>query len=281
MMMKACCGLAYRRSGDGAPVVLLHGIPGQGVGWQRVEPLLVPRFDVITPDLIGFGASDGPATPSIDNVGPAAQAAGVARLLDELGVRDAAVVGHDFGAPVALLLGAARPDLVSALVLLAGNAFPDTPVPFPLSLTTAPLIGGLCARVLFSSPSLALMLRQGTGSGTAPPDRATSLGDRRQRRTIAAIFRGALTHLADVYVPVAAALEGAAVPLVVGWGDRDPFFPVAQGQRTAEQGRGRLRVFEGAGHFLPHERAADVAAEIAAVAAAAAEGSRSGTRWRS
>jgi pimeloyl-ACP methyl ester carboxylesterase len=225
-------------------------------------------FDLVVPDLIGFGASDRPSRPTIENVGPAAQAAGVAALLDELAVRRATVVGHDFGAPVSVLLAATRPDLVGALSLLAGNTFPDTPIPFPLSLTTASVIGGLFSRLLFSAPSLALMLRQGTGPGSTPPDADVYLGDRGQRRTIAAVFSGALTRLEELYSPVASALEVLEVPVLVGWGDSDPFFPVEQAERTAAAANARLRVFDGAGHFLPHERPTEVAREIAALATA-------------
>ena len=267
-MLRASNGMAYRRAGDGATVVLVHGIPGQGRAWERVEVGLGGSFDVVTPDLIGFGASDGPNRPTIETVGPAAQAAAVETLLDDAGVRGATVVGHDFGAPVAALLAAARPDLVSALSLLSGNTFPDTPIPFPLSLTNAPVIGGVSSRVLFSRLSLALMLRQGTGPGSKPPNVAVYLGGSRQRRTIAAIFAGALTRLEELYAPVAAALEDIDMPVLVGWGDRDPFFPVEQGERTAAVASGRLRLFEGAGHFLPHERPTEVASEIAEFATA-------------
>lgn len=260
-------GMAYRRGGSGPAVVLLHGIPGQGRAWERVEVEL-DAFDVVTPDLIGFGASHGPSRPTIENVGPAAQAAGVAALLDDLGVQSATVVGHDFGAPVGALLAAARPDLVGALSLLSGNTFPDTPIPFPLSLTSAPLIGDLFSRLLFSAPSLALMLRQGTGPESTPPDASVYIGDSRQRRTIQVIFSGALTRLAELYSPVAAALEDIDMPVLVGWGDRDPFFPVEQAQRTAAVANARLRVFDGAGHFLPHERPTEVASEIADFATA-------------
>lgn len=269
--MRTSSGMACRRRGAGRPVVLLHGIPGRGQAWEPVESELVTRFDVITPDLIGFGESDRPEDPSLETIGPQAQSIAVARFLDELNIGGATLVGHDFGAPVAILLAAARPDLVSALVLLAGNAFPDTPVPFPLSLTSAPLIGGLCSRALFSSPSLGLMLRQGTGPGAPSPDASVYLGDPRQRRAIQTIFSGALTRLAQVYGPVATALEAIEAPVLVGWGDRDPFFPIAQGKRTAHHASGCLRVFEGAGHFLPHERPNEVAAEIAGFAASAAD----------
>lgn len=182
-MTQVSNGMAYRRGGSGPTVVLLHGIPGQGRAWDQVRAVLEGQFDVIVPDLIGFGDSDRPSTPTIDNVGPAAQASQLATLLDELGVRHATVVGHDFGAPVTVLLAADRPDLVAAVALLAGNTFPDTPIPFPLSLATGPILGGLFSRLLFSAPSLALMLRQGTGPGSVPPDEYLYLGDRGQRRS--------------------------------------------------------------------------------------------------
>ena len=265
-MARASNGMAYRRRGSGPAVVLLHGIPGNRQAWEGVDEALGGSFDVITPDLVGFGESDCPSTRTIATVGPAAQAAAVAALLDELGIGGTILVGHDFGAPVGVLLATARPDLVNGLSLLAGNTFPDTPIPFPLSLVTAPGIGGLCSRLIFSRGSLALMLRQGTGPGAAPPGARVYLGDRSQRRTIAAIFSAALTDLAELYSPVAAALGQLDVPVLVGWGDRDPFFPVDQGERTATAANGRLRVFPGAGHFLPHERPTEVAHEIAALA---------------
>ncbi len=265
-MEAASNAMAYRRGGSGSTVVLLHGIPGQGRAWDAVRAVLDGSFDVVVPDLIGFGDSHRPSAPTIEDVGPAAQAAAVIELLDELGVQRATVVGHDFGAPVGVLVAAARPDLVGALALLAGNTFPDTPIPFPLSLVTAPVIGGFFSRLLFSGPSLALMLRQGTGPSAAPPDADVYLGDSAQRGAIATIFSGALTHLGELYSPVAAALEHLEMPVLVGWGDRDPFFPLEQGERTAAAANARLHVFAGAGHFLPHERPADVAREIAAFA---------------
>ena len=265
----ATCEMAHRRSGAGRPIVLVHGIPGQGRSWEQVEAELTPGFDVITPDLVGFGESGGPRELTIGTVGPAAQAAHVVELLDQLGLRGVTLVGHDFGAPVAILVTASRPDLVGALVLLSGNAFPDTPIPFPLSLVNVPVIGGLCARALFSSASLGFMLRQGVGPGAPTLDAATYLGSRSQRKTIATIFTGALTRLAEVYAPVASALNGVEIPVTVGWGDQDPFFPLEQAKRTARCAGARLRVFEGAGHFLPHERPVEVAAEITATAAIA------------
>ena len=267
--MRADNGMAYRCQGVGPWVVLIHGIPGQGRAWERVEQELNDSFRVLTMDLFGFGESVGPSTPTVENIGLEAQVTGVAGLLDEVGVSSAIVVGHDFGAPIAALLAAARPDLVRGLALLSGNAFPDTPIPFPLSLTKTPIIGTTLVRLLFTRPSLALLLRNGTGPPAPPPDASVYLGNSGQRRAIAVIFAGALTQLAEMYAPVAQALEHLRMPVLVGWGDRDPFFPVEQGKRTAEAARGRLHIFKDAGHFLPHERPLDVAHEIAALDATA------------
>lgn len=261
-VVRSRAGLAYRRHGSGFPVVLVHGIPGSGRAWDAVRANVGDDLEVIVPDLLGFGASAGPSAMDIDRVGPDAQAGALEAFLDDLDLSGAVLVGHDFGGPVCTLLAARRPDLASGLFVLAANVFPDTPIPFPLSLVTAPIIGPLAGRVLFSAPSLRMMLRQGVGPESGPPDADAYLGPAIQRATIATIFQGALTQLAEMYAPVERSLRDLQVPVVVGWGDRDSFFDVAQGRRTADAAGGRLRLFEGAGHFLPHERPTEVAEEI-------------------
>lgn len=255
-------GMVFRRGGHGPAVVLVHGIPGAAAAWDQVAAALPEGIDLVVPDLLGFGGSEMPLPPTIASLGPSPQSKALEDLLDEIGVRGAVLVGHDFGGPVSVLLADRRPDLVSALLLLSANTFPDTPIPFPLSLTTAPVVGSLVAKAMFSRRSLAMMLRRGTGEG-APPDAARYIGGPEQQRAIASIFGGALRQLRGLYSPVEAALRRLEVPVVVGWGDRDPFFPVAQGRRTAETASGQLHVFSGAGHFLPHEQPRAVALHIA------------------
>lgn len=53
-------GVAYRRAGSGPSVLLLHGIPGSAASWQPVATRLPGTFDVIVPDLLGFGDSSRP-----------------------------------------------------------------------------------------------------------------------------------------------------------------------------------------------------------------------------
>src|SRR5262245_55811544 len=52
----------YLEAGRGAPVILLHGVGGEGARWMPTIQALAPDFRVIAPDQIGWGASDKPMT---------------------------------------------------------------------------------------------------------------------------------------------------------------------------------------------------------------------------
>lgn len=264
VVQRSSSGLAYRRAGTGVPVILLHGVPGCGAAWQKVAGCLPGSLDVIVPDLLGFGDSD--RRTGLEALHARAQAAAVGALVDELGIAPVVIVGHDFGGPTAITFAGVRPQDVSAIGLLATNVFGDTPIPFPLSLVTWPLVGSLGRRLVFSRRSLAVMLRRASGLGRTAPDPDVELGDDRQVRAIGTIFAGSLMNLAELYGPLEAQLAGVAAPIFVGWGDHDPFFPLSSGHRTARAARTDLRVYPGAGHFLPHERPDEVAADIAALA---------------
>lgn len=112
-----------------------------------------------------------------------------------------------------------------------------------------------------------MMLRTGAGRPRPALDEAAYLGDADQLRSIGTIFGGSLCALNELYRPVEAQLARVDVPVLVGWGDSDPFFPVAQGERTAAALGTTLRIYPGAGHFLPEERPDDVASDIARLVA--------------
>ena len=107
--------LAFTRSGTGAPLVLLHGIGLSRHSWDPVIPALAGHFDVIAVDLPGFGDS-GPMPPQVEPL-PAALAAAVAGLLDELGITAPHVAGNSLGGWVALELAAIHP--VASLAFLS------------------------------------------------------------------------------------------------------------------------------------------------------------------
>jgi pimeloyl-ACP methyl ester carboxylesterase len=106
--------LWYERAGDGPPVVFIHpGIADSGV-WDPQWSSFVGQFSLVRCDLPGFGRTpiEGPAVRL---------AAEVAALLDSLAIAHAALVGCSVGGRVALELAVARPELVSALVLVGAG----------------------------------------------------------------------------------------------------------------------------------------------------------------
>jgi pimeloyl-ACP methyl ester carboxylesterase len=107
--------LAYTRTGAGAPLVLLHGIGSSRHAWEPVIPALAERFDVLAIDLPGFG--DSGALPAEVEPRPAALAAAVAGLLDDLCITAPHIAGNSLGGWVALELAAIRP--VASLALLS------------------------------------------------------------------------------------------------------------------------------------------------------------------
>lgn len=98
---------------DGTPVLALHGLTGHGRRWRNLAETHLTEVRTIAPDLRGHGRS--PWTPPWSFE---------AHVTDLLGVLDAhaaepvTVVGHSFGAALALHLAAAAPERVRALVLL-------------------------------------------------------------------------------------------------------------------------------------------------------------------
>lgn len=248
--------MAVHDAGSGPPVLLVHGIPGSSGVWAEVvDGLVEAGFRVLAPDLLGFGASDRPAT--LDELWVGAQATALAHVLDTLDVGPAIVVGHDYGAPTSVTLAIRRPAHVAGLLLAAGNLFTDTPVPVPLRTVTWPVVGGVAGSVALSTPMLRVMLRAGVGRPPVRLDPDVHLGDPGQRRSIRTIFAGALRELAERYGEVEAGLAALPMPAAVLWGDRDPFFGVDQAQRLARAVPGAtLHIEPGAGHFLPAERPA-------------------------
>lgn len=258
--------------GDGPPLLLLHGVPGSGSVWDEVADRLAPDFQVIVPDLLGFGDSDRGHGPGLLSD---PQATAVHQLLTTLRIQRPAVVGHDFGGPVALTMERLFPGTVGKLVLSATNTFPDTPIPFPLSSIFLPVVGSLARKGIFSRPSLAMMIKQGVGNGGPALDPQKYLGDHDQSRAIATIFSHSLMNIRNVYTPVENTLRGLNIPIQVIWGTEDPFFPLAHGERTAEAAGVDLVVYNGAGHFIPEERPAEFARDIASFVAAPERAHRS------
>ena len=104
----------YVVQGEGAPVILLHGWPEFWYGWREQIPVLSQRFQVIVPDMRGFGYSDKPAR-GYDTRTAASDIYELARLL---GHEQVSIVAHDIGVRVAFRLTLDHPEAVQRLVFL-------------------------------------------------------------------------------------------------------------------------------------------------------------------
>lgn len=115
--------LAYTRRGEGTPLVLLHGYPLDSHLWDDVAPLLEDTFDLILPDLRGFGKSTTVDSPyTMDDY-----ASDIAGLLDQLGIQKAAIAGHSMGGYVALAFARLYSERVSGLGLVSSQVLADPP----------------------------------------------------------------------------------------------------------------------------------------------------------
>ncbi|WP_233587025.1 alpha/beta fold hydrolase [Pseudorhodobacter sp. E13] len=120
--MMVDCGdlrLSVQVAGQGQPLICLHGYPQNGMCWAKVAPQLAQAFQVIIPDLRGYGQSDAPADDAGHHAYSKRQMArDIAGLMAALSIPQAMVLGHDRGARVAYRLALDHPALVSRLGII-------------------------------------------------------------------------------------------------------------------------------------------------------------------
>lgn len=114
--------LAYEMSGDGLPVVLLHGFPFNRTLWREQVEALGEGYQVITVDLRGHGET----TVTRDPATMEEMAADVAALLDDLRIGSIVLGGLSMGGYVALAFYRRFPERVRALLLADTRPQADT-----------------------------------------------------------------------------------------------------------------------------------------------------------
>jgi len=267
--------LAYDRNGQGPPVLLPHGWPGDRGDWREVVPRL-EGLDVVVPDLRGFGESDKHLEDPATAYSAAAQVRSVVALTEELGLSGLVVAGYDVGSRIAQAVAADRPGLVRGLVV-------------------APPLPGIGARILsaaaqrefwyqsFHQLDLAEQLIDGRPQAVRAylahfwshwSGPAFELSDAELDR-VAGLYSAPGAFLASIgwyragAGSVARSLAEQApapadrvhVPTTVLWPGHDPLFPAEWSDRLGEFfDQVRLRMLPSAGHFSPLE-APDVFAE--------------------
>jgi len=247
--------LAHLDEGEGKPVIFVHGEPTWSFLWRNViPPVRDAGFRAVAPDLPGFGRSDKPTDIAWYTYDRHVEL--TATLLEDLDLRGATMVVHDWGGPIGLRLAVEHAERIERLVILDTGLFTghqrmaeawmlfrdfverteDLPVGF--------LVKGAC--------------RQDPGDEViaaydAPyPDAASKAGAR----------------AFPLMIPLTPEAPGAAAgqrvldalredrrPTLMLWADSDPVLPLATGERFAAAiGRERPTTIENASHFLQEDQ---------------------------
>ncbi len=247
--------LAHLDEGEGRPVVFVHGEPTWSFLWRKViPPVRDAGFRCIAPDLVGFGASDKPADLGFYSYDRHTSLA--ATLLDDLDLREATIVVHDWGGPIGLRLAVEQAERIDRLVILdtglftghqrmndawmAFRNFVERTEDLPVSM----LVRNACK----TDPG-----DEVAAAYDAPfPDAASKAGAR----------------AFPLLIPLAPDAPGAPAgqrvleglredtrPTLMLWADSDPVLPVQTGERFAEAiGRPAPRIIPDASHFLQEDQ---------------------------
>jgi haloalkane dehalogenase len=256
--------LAHLDVGDGPPVVFIHGEPTWSYLWRKViPPVRDAGFRCLAPDLPGFGRSDKPI--DIGWYSYDRHTSSVASLLDELDVRGATVVVHDWGGPIGLRLAAERPDRIERVVILDTGLFTgrqrmnEAWMAFRnfVERTEDLPVGLLVRRGCHHDPGDEVV-----AAYDAPFPNAASKAGARAFPLILPLSPddpGASTGQR-----VLDALRGDQRPKLLLWADSDPVLPLETGRRFAQAlGTGIDHVIPGAGHFLQEDAGPEIGRLIA------------------
>jgi pimeloyl-ACP methyl ester carboxylesterase len=114
-LLKSGIKIHYQQVGEGPDLVMVHGLTGNQAVWHlKIAPMLWDHFRILTYDLRGHGYSDMP--PRGYSAGD--MATDLEQLMDALDIEQADVVGHSFGADIALYLACSRPERVRTVVAI-------------------------------------------------------------------------------------------------------------------------------------------------------------------
>jgi pimeloyl-ACP methyl ester carboxylesterase len=251
--------LRVARLGSGPPLVLLHGYPDNLQIWSALAPRLAERHQVIAFDWPGMGDSDawpGGATPSH-------MADHLLALLDRWEVARATIVGADMGGQPALAFAARHAGRVDRLVVMNSLVIPDEETSWEIALLRRYGLNRFLLRRL-GGAVFSRAVRTSLPRGVRlDPELREDLWRCFRRKEVRAFvakmcagYQGTLPRLAPLYA-------GIACPTLVLWGGHDRHFPPAHGRRLHEAVFGsRLRILDGAEHWMAWYAAEAVAAEI-------------------
>lgn len=236
--------LAYARRGQGAPLVLIHGYPLDHSIWEPLAPFLEHDFDLIIPDLRGFGESE---VMQADN-SIVDYASDIAGLLTHLKIRKAYIAGHSMGGYVALAFAREYEQRVAGLALVSSQMAADPPQRKEGRLATAQQVteNGVDSVADAMAPKLSVV--------PGWKEFARGLILKQSRAGIAAALRAMAGRpdSSDIF-------KTFPFPVVIVHGDADELIPVQKGKEMkAAHPAAHFVELPGAGHLPMMEQPENV-----------------------
>jgi pimeloyl-ACP methyl ester carboxylesterase len=259
----------YRRTGDGPPLVLIHGMINSSRHWAKVADRLAADYTVIAPDLIGHGES---STPRGDySLG--AHAASIRDLLTTIGIERATIAGHSLGGGVAMQFFYQFPQRTERLILISSGGLGRevSPMLRGAALPGAGIGLSLAAnRLVIGALSLATWLLKRAGSDLGRQTEAIAralkpLSPPGARRA----FLETLRSVIDIRGQKVSATDRLhlleTTPTLIVWGERDNTIPILHGADShAAIPHSSFETLPRAAHFPNLEDPEGLAAAIAA-----------------
>jgi pimeloyl-ACP methyl ester carboxylesterase len=234
---------------DPQPLVLLHGTSASLHTWEGWVARLKGQHCMISLDLPGFGLT-GPFPDDDYRIEHYTRFMG--GLLDQLGVKQAVLVGNSLGGYLAWEIVLARPDLADRLVLIDSRGYPVDPALMPIvwRLAKIPILRSLMHRIPLRS-----FVEKGVIRVYGDPGKVTSdLVDRYYELTMRAGNRRALTLMFQQQAFTDwDRIKKIAIPTLILWGRLDPQIPLSDAERFHQDIAGsQLVIFDRLGH-VPQE----------------------------
>lgn len=230
--------IVVRETGEGPPIVFIHGLLVNGDLWRKVVPYLANDFRCITPDL-PLGSHERPMRADAD-LTPPGLARLIASLLEALDLDELTLVANDTGGALCQILATRHPERIGRLVLTSCDAYDIFPPKMFASLSLAGRIpGGLQALgSLFRLRGLR-GLPLGFGWLTKRPlDHDVIDEFLRPLQESPAVRRDlakVLTGIDPAHTQEAARhLSGFTRPVLLAWSREDRFFPMSYAERLAQ-----------------------------------------------
>lgn len=247
---------AFRISGSGPALLLLHGLGCDSSTWLDVMPQLAEHFTVLAPDLLGHGESDKPdADYSLGGY-----ANGMRDLLTILGIDKVTVVGHSFGGGVAMQFAYQFPDRTERVVLVSTGGLGHEVTPL-IRFLTVPGSGMLLAAATLRPwrPLISGALKSLSKlpiSATRDLDEVAriyeSLADPAQRRAVQRVTSHVLNWRGQFVTMTDRSYLARLMPVLVIWGRQDLVIPSSHADLAPTHAMSDVHVFNDSGHF-PHK----------------------------